>query len=182
MSTAPSPTLPRKRGREKNSATPVMDILVESKRWAAQPRAAGTIRKANVHAAKATSTGRSALAIVLTHDSAIRRLNRDWRGFDKPTNVLSFPATAAPAPRGARRTPKPLGDIVIAYETLSREARAERKPFLHHLAHLAIHGYLHLIGHDHDDDRDADAMERLEIRILAGLRIPDPYAERPAAS
>jgi probable rRNA maturation factor len=163
-------------------AAPAVDILVESKRWSAQPRAGATVRRAVAHAAKATSTGRSALAIVLTHDSAIRRLNRDWRGFDKPTNVLSFPAIAAPSPRGSRRAPRPLGDIVIAYETLAREARAERKPFLHHLAHLAVHGYLHLVGHDHDDDREADAMERLEVRILAGLRIPDPYAVRPAAS
>ncbi len=157
---------------------PRMDVLVESARWKAAPRAATVVRKAIRGAAKATSTARSGLAIVLTHDSAIRRLNRQWRGFDKPTNVLSFPAGAPPVPRSAIRA---LGDIVIAYETTAREARSEGKPFHDHLAHLAVHGYLHLLGHDHENDGDAEAMERLEVRILRRLGIPDPYAERPAA-
>ena len=70
-----------------------------------------------------------------------------------------------------------LGDIVLAYETIAREARDEGKPFAHHLAHLAVHGFLHLLGYDHERDADADAMEQLECRILAGLAIPDPYRD-----
>jgi probable rRNA maturation factor len=106
---------------------------------------------------------------VLTHDSAIRKLNRTWRGKDEPTNVLAFPARQQTSPQGS------LGDIVIAYETLAREAKAEGKLFSHHLAHLAVHGFLHLCGYDHETDRQAAAMERLEIAVLARLRIPNPY-------
>jgi len=110
---------------------------------------------------------------VLTDDSTIRTLNRDWRGKNAPTNVLSFPA-AAPG-KGRPGSPY-IGDIVIAYETVAREAKAQDKPFRHHLAHLAIHGFLHLHGYDHENDRDAQKMERLERKILKRLAVPDPYA------
>ena len=106
---------------------------------------------------------------MLTDDAAIATLNRNWRGIDKPTNVLSFPAAGT---RPARRL---LGDIVIAYETLAREAPTRGRPFLHHLAHLAVHGFLHLIGYDHQTDAQADAMEGLESKILARLDMADPY-------
>ena len=113
---------------------------------------------------------------MLTDDSAIHVLNRDWRGQDKPTNVLSF---AARQPQGARAAaPAALGDVVIAYQTTAREARAEGKPLKHHLAHLAIHGFLHLVGYDHENARDARRMESFEVEILAGLGVPDPYASR----
>jgi probable rRNA maturation factor len=135
-------------------------------------------------AAKAVSTSPIELAIVLSNDSAIRALNRDWRGKNAPTNVLSFPAPDLPAPLagrrqggGKRRNSSPyVGDIVLAYQTVVREAVAEGKPFGHHLAHLAIHGFLHLYGYRHENDRDAQRMERLERKILACLAIPDPYA------
>ena len=110
---------------------------------------------------------------MLSHDSAIHTLNRDWRGKNAPTNVLSFPAAAAGKSRSA---PPYIGDIVIAYQTVAREAVAEGKPFNHHLAHLAIHGFLHLLGYDHENDRDARKMERLERKILKRLAVPDPYA------
>jgi len=114
---------------------------------------------------------------VLADDSAIKALNRDWRGKDAATNVLSFPAAApGDGPGGSLY----IGDVIIAYETVAREAEAERKPFGHHLAHLAVHGFLHLVGYDHENDRDANEMERLERRILARLAIPDPYAPRPS--
>jgi len=105
----------------------------------------------------------------------------DWRGKNAPTNVLSFPVPGPPTGKrragGKRRSPSPyIGDIVIAYETVAREAKAQDKPFRHHLAHLAIHGFLHLHGYDHENDREAQKMERLERKILAGLAIPDPYA------
>jgi probable rRNA maturation factor len=113
------------------------------------------------------------LAIVLTDDSAIRLLNQQWRGRDKATNVLSFPAQKAS--EGACGQPPLIGDIVLAYETIAREADNEGRPFAHHLAHLAVHGFLHLNGWDHQRDEDADAMERLERKILQRLGIPDPY-------
>jgi probable rRNA maturation factor len=91
--------------------------------------------------------------------------------------VLSFPAKD---PRHARGTTHLLGDIVIAFETTEREARAEHKPFAHHLAHLAVHGFLHLAGYDHATDDEAAAMEKLETAILARLDVPNPYIARSA--
>jgi probable rRNA maturation factor len=167
---------------------PLIEVMVQSPLWRAQRRAAATVRKAIAAAAKAASTPRAELAIVLTDDSAIHALNRDWRGHDAPTNVLSFPAKP---PRGrkipprASKTARPaqvrlLGDIVLAYETVAREAAADGKPFQHHLAHLAVHGFLHLLGYDHDNERAARKMERLEVQILARLDVPDPYATHHA--
>jgi probable rRNA maturation factor len=144
------------------------------------------VKKAVLAAAKAASTARAELAIVLGNDSTIQALNRDWRGKNAPTNVLSFPAApglALRSPgRGKSRAPSPyIGDIVIAYQTTAREAVAEGKPFDHHLAHLAVHGFLHLLGYDHENDRDAEKMESLERRILARLAVPDPYVPNPYA-
>jgi probable rRNA maturation factor len=122
--------------------------------------------------------GETELAIMLTDDAGIRTLNSNWRGIDKPTNVLSFPALQPSGPRGPDDAPRMLGDIAIAYETTRSEADEEQKPFDHHLSHLAVHGFLHLIGYDHEKDDDAEAMEALEREILSQLGIPDPYAER----
>jgi probable rRNA maturation factor len=137
------------------------------------------VRKAIQAAAKATSTPLPELAIVLTDDSAIQALNRDWRGLDKPTNVLSFPAPKrrAGSRQGGNSLSASLGDVIIAFQTVAREAAGEGKPFKHHLTHLAVHGFLHLLGYDHETDREARTMERLEVKILAGLRVPDPYVE-----
>jgi probable rRNA maturation factor len=151
---------------------PTVDIVIESPLWQAQRDAKALLRRAIGAAASTVSTTEGEVAVVLTDDSAIRALNRDWRCNDSATNVLSFPATHARDGRGARRL---LGDIVIAYETTEREARAEHKPFAHHLAHLAVHGFLHLAGYDHMADDEAEAMERLETAILARLDVPDPY-------
>lgn len=109
------------------------------------------------------------IAIALSSDEDVRALNARFRGQDKPTNVLSFPS----APGVSEAAPS--GDIIVAYETLAREAAHEGKPLHHHLAHLTVHGLLHLAGHDHHDDGDAERMEALERRILAHLDIPDPY-------
>jgi probable rRNA maturation factor len=166
----------RARLRPSTRATPVapvVDILVECARWKAQRGVKPLLRRAVAEAAATLSTSDAELAIVLTDDSAIRRLNRTWRGKDEPTNVLAFPAKQGSS--GAHRL---LGDIVIAYQTLAREAAAEGKPFGHHLAHLAVHGFLHLSGHDHTTDAEAAAMEGLEIAILARLAIPNPYVAR----
>ena len=154
-----------------------VDIVVESPLWKA-PRGADAMLRRALAAAGALVPRDGELAVVLTDDAAIRALNRDWRGKDAATNVLSFPAKEA---RPDRRAPRLLGDIVIAYETVAREAAAEGKPFMHHLAHLAVHGFLHLVGYDHEANGDADAMERLEIAILARLDVPDPYLLRDQA-
>lgn len=156
---------------------PAVDIVIASPLWTAQRGVKALLRRAIGEAASATSTAVGELAVVLTDDAAIRALNRDWRCKDTTTNVLSFPANE---PRGARGIPRLLGDIVIAYETTEREARAERKLFAHHLAHLAVHGFLHLAGYDHVADEEAAAMERLETAILARLDVPDPYIARSA--
>jgi probable rRNA maturation factor len=114
------------------------------------------------------------LAIVLSDDRTLRALNHRWRGKDKPTNVLSFPSgTVDPA---GRRT---LGDVVLAFESLAREAEAAGKPLADHLSHLVVHGVLHLMGYDHERPVEARRMEGLEVRVLAGLGIPDPYGALP---
>ena len=151
------------------------DIQIRSPAWKAEPASKQTVRTALAAIAATIALQSKELCIVLADDETIRALNRQWRGIDKPTNVLSFPA---PVPR--RGAARHLGDIVIAYETAAKEARAERKPFHHHLAHLALHGFLHLLGYDHESDRQAEAMERHERRILARLGVPDPYATRDA--
>ncbi len=114
------------------------------------------------------------LGLILTDDAEQRRLNRDWRGVDHPTNVLAFPAwePSAAVPPGA---PLLLGDVVLAFETVAREARQQGKPLAAHLSHLVVHGVLHLFGHDHIGEAEAVVMEALETAILAGLGVPDPY-------
>jgi probable rRNA maturation factor len=152
-----------------SAKTPKIDILAESALWKRQTDLKSTLRRAVAEAAAVLSTPRAELVIVLTDDSAIRLLNRDWRGIDAATNVLSFPTAGAPG------DPPLIGDIVLAYETIDGEARIERKPFAHHVAHLAVHGFLHLLGYDHEREKDAEAMERTERMILRRLAIPDPY-------
>ncbi len=148
-----------------------IDVIVSSPCWKEPKKAEAAVRRAvSQAAAAALSTSGTELAIVLSDDSAIRLLNRDWRHVDAATNVLSFP--------GADRRGRHLGDIVLAFETIAREARAENKPFAHHLAHLAVHGFLHLIGYDHERAEDAETMERTEREILRQLTIPDPYRPR----
>ena len=158
-----------------SSALPLTEVLVVADCWQSEPEAEAVIHRA-IHAAAEIAdadVGEAELAVMLTDDAGIRTLNNNWRGIDKPTNVLSFPALqpTAGAPADA---PRMLGDIAIAYETTRKEADDEEKPFDHHLSHLAVHGFLHLIGYDHEKDDDAEAMEGLEREILAQLGIPDP--------
>jgi probable rRNA maturation factor len=160
-------------------AAHVVEVLVESPAWAAEPDAETTARRALAAAADAMPGVDGEVVVLLTDDAAIRTLNRTWRKLDKPTNVLSFPAP--PRRGGGHGQPSLLGDIVIAYETTAREAAAEGKPFFHHLTHLAVHGFLHLLGYDHESDAAAQDMEHLETRILARLDVPDPYLMRDGA-
>ena len=134
------------------------------------PRARAVARRAVQATAQAARLRNgAALGLALTSDRAVRALNHDFRGQDKPTNVLSFPTFTRPY----------LGDIALARATIAREARQQGKTLEHHLAHLVVHGVLHLLGHDHAVRADAQRMEALEKRVLAGLGIGDPYVLTP---
>jgi probable rRNA maturation factor len=166
---------------------PAVEIIVASPLWNVRQGIKTVLRRAIAEAAHAASKTAGEVTVVLTDDIAMRKLNRDWRNKNRPTNVLSFPAIVRPPEIGLER-PRPaphaaampllLGDIVIAYETTKREALAAGRPLAHHLAHLAVHGFLHLVGYDHQADRDAETMEAMETTILARLNVSDPYAGR----
>ena len=113
------------------------------------------------------------LSILLTNDAEMRTLNKQWRGMDKPTNVLSFPAVP---PETISKTPM-LGDIALAFETVKREAENDQKTLENHFSHLVVHGFLHILGYDHENETDAAIMEALEISILEKLDITNPYAD-----
>jgi probable rRNA maturation factor len=171
----------RNPGAMAQSALPMTEVLIVADAWNSEPDADAVIQRAVAVAAEMADadTADAELAVMLTDDAGIRTLNSNWRGIDKPTNVLSFPALRPPTGvSGADDIPPMLGDIAIAYETARREADDEQKPFDHHLSHLTVHGFLHLVGYDHETDDEAEAMEALEIEILAQLGIPDPYADR----
>jgi probable rRNA maturation factor len=124
-------------------------------------------------AALGSRIGSVELAVRLVPSAESRRLNRDYRGKDKPTNVLSFPATVSEAV-----VPRPLGDVVICPAVLRREARAQGKTERAHWAHLLVHGVLHLVGYDHERDADARRMERREVAVLRRLGFANPYRVR----
>lgn len=153
-----------------------IDLAVESERWSDLAGIDSLARDA-VQAALAVDSHAPAedleISLLLADDAAVRELNRAWRGKDKPTNVLSFPANPAPGQPG----PQPLGDVALAFETLAREAEAEGKTLADHAAHLIVHGVLHLLGYDHETDAEAEDMEALEIKALARLGIANPYRE-----
>jgi probable rRNA maturation factor len=170
----------RKSGPMAQFVLPITEVLVVADCWQAEAGAEAVIQRAVAAAAEIADAdvGEAELAVMLTDDAGIRTLNLNWRGIDKPTNVLSFPALPQTGASGPDDAPRMLGDIAIAYQTTRKEADDEQKPFDHHLSHLAVHGFLHLIGYDHEKDDDAEAMEGLETEILAQLGIPDPYADR----
>ena len=150
-----------------------IEISRNSDGWpeALDARAEQAVRAALAQS-KARITGPAELSVVLTDDAEQRVLNRDWRGIDKSTNVLSFPQIEPFGPVSGL-----LGDIILARETLEREAAELGVSFDDHFTHLVVHGFLHLLGYDHMDDDEALAMEGLETQILASLGVADPYAE-----
>jgi len=128
--------------------------------------------RAAVELADPEIVGVTELSVVLTDDAEQRELNREWRDIDKSTNVLSFPQVEPFEPISGL-----MGDIILARETLEREAAEMGITFEAHFTHLVVHGFLHLIGYDHIEDDEAEEMEGLETEILAGLGIADPYAD-----
>jgi len=147
-----------------------LDISIDDRDWDTVPN----LRKLARNAISATLKENSvSLSLLFTSDAKILEINRQWRGNAAATNVLSFPVSAeTPVPKGE---PRPLGDIVLAFGTVSREAGQQKKPIAHHITHLIVHGVLHLLGYDHENDDDAEAMEAREIAVLAGLGMENPY-------
>jgi probable rRNA maturation factor len=155
-------------------------VVVESPLWETLPDADAIVRRAvaaAAHGLQIPHRGHAALDVLLCDDATIATLNARWRGQERATNVLSFPA----APLTHLDTGSaPLGDIAIAYETVTREAAEQGKAVADHLTHLVVHGFLHLLGYDHQMDGEAERMERLERDILARIGVTDPYASRDA--
>ena len=150
-----------------------LDISIDDQRW--EDLDLETISHSVADALlaeKPAALSAGEVVLLFTSDEDVHALNREWRGKDKPTNVLSFPADDFPVPDGM---PKPLGDIALAYETCCREAGEKQITVQNHLSHLILHGILHLLGYDHILDEDAEEMERLETAILYRLGIADPY-------
>ena len=143
----------------------MIEIEVEADDWmAALPEVEAVVGRA-ASAALGTVTGD--VVILLTDDAEVRDINARFRDRDQPTNVLSFPAAESAAPH--------LGDLMLAFGVCRDEAAAQGKALSDHLSHLVVHGVLHLLGHDHEDDGEAEAMEAEERTILAGLGVNDPY-------
>ena len=141
-----------------------IDFTVNGGAWCHNDQACITtaINETLAHVAYQNDTE---ISVLLTDDAQMQALNHNYRDKDKPTNVLSFP----------QNEPAMLGDIVIAHETLIREAKNQHKAYEHHLTHLTIHSVLHLLGHDHEDDEEAEKMESLDIQILKKMGIKNPY-------
>jgi probable rRNA maturation factor len=168
---------------------PTIEIVIADARWRdavadVETLARGAARAALGEAPTDDSGRAVGLVVMLADDARVRDLNRDWRGVDAPTNVLSFPAldlepgrpVVAPANQPADQ-PIELGDIVLARETVLGEAVRDGKTPGDHVSHLVVHGVLHLLGYDHQHDDEAEAMEALERRLLARLGVADPYGE-----
>ncbi len=164
--------------RPPSPVDPGIDLLlsIETEGWG-QPdereALAGRAVDAALRVTGLRHAGDCELSVVLTDDEAVHALNAEWRGKDRPTNVLSFPAFDLTP---GDPLPAMLGDIVIARGVVAREAEEAGKTFDDHLTHLIVHGFLHLAGWDHVTDAEAEAMEALERRVLARLGIADPYA------
>ncbi|QFT34795.1 Endoribonuclease YbeY [Labrenzia sp. THAF82] len=155
-----------------------IDLSIEAVGWSDETRLEKIVTRAVAAAFAATDLEvqrGSEVSLLFTDDDAIRKLNREWREKDKPTNVLSFPGSD---PQDDVYGPL-LGDLVFAFETITREAEELGIEFDDHLSHLTVHGLLHLFDYDHQENDEAELMESLEKTILATIGIDDPYADRP---
>ena len=165
--------------QDKDKTAPTMiDILVKKSAWNRIANIRDDIHMAVTAALVATGKEGNepvSVAVLLTGDDEIREFNKRFRQVDKPTNVLAFPAPEELVDMGEMRA---LGDVVLAYDTTSREAAGQAIDLSDHLTHLVIHGMLHLLGYDHLSDDEAEAMEALESRIMSALGRPDPHMDR----
>jgi probable rRNA maturation factor len=148
-----------------------VDVVREGRDWA--PGVAEI--RAWASAALGRHAAGSELAVRVVKPLESKRLNAHYRGRDQPTNVLSFPVPSLPAAGGRRHAPRPLGDLVICARVVRAEARQQRKAIKAHWAHLVIHGALHLLGYDHEQDEEARRMERREVAVLKRFGIANPY-------
>ena len=147
----------------------MIDIEIDDPAWVeALPDIENIVRHAALVALESEEAGHGDVAFSLTSDASLQALNREFLGKDAPTNVLSFPTP--PNPRNH------LGDVALAYGVCAREAAEQGKALNHHVAHLVVHGVLHLLGYDHMGDDEAEVMEDLERALLADMGISDPYA------
>jgi len=151
-----------------------VDVTVRCPLWTDNLKAVGALCQTAARASYPTSDP-AEVSIVLADDVFVRDLNREYRGQDKATNVLSFAADSANESPVSSGAPRLLGDVIVAFETVSVEASAQGKTLADHLCHLVVHGILHLSGYDHEQDPAAEKMEALEVKILATLEIADPY-------
>lgn len=157
ISTAPAPRL-------------ALDVMIENPDWASAIEDLEALTRETAEAClRATAVPAASLCVLFSDDAALKTLNGQFRGFDKPTNVLSFPAFSED---------DGLGDVAIAFETVRREAEDQKKSMRDHSRHLIAHGVLHLLGYDHEIESEAQEMEDLERQILAQFGLADPYADR----
>jgi probable rRNA maturation factor len=162
--------------QEARGAMPLVDAIVEDERWQdvgvdalAERAARSTLRFLGAEPAD------HEISLLAADDARLMELNSAFRGRDRPTNVLSWPS-GEPVSRGsAGKEPVFLGDLALAYETCRNEASAADRPFGNHVTHLVVHGVLHLLGYDHEDKDEAEAMEDIEVKILASLGVENPY-------
>ena len=161
LSTAPAPRL-------------ALDVMIEAAAWTGAIDGLEALARETVETClKATGVPAASLCVLFTDDAAVKTLNGQFRGQEKPTNVLSFPSLS---------DDDGLGDIAIAFETVAREAAAQGKALRDHARHLIAHGVFHLLGYDHEDESEAQEMEDLERQIMAHFGAADPYADQAATS
>ena len=164
-----------------------IELIIEDQRWSEISKDFSFLKEAALLALSQEATETAPLAmksphrlavLVMSDDASIKDLNKTYRGKDKATNVLSFPSTESLLP-GEENEPVHIGEVILAYDYVSEEAKNEKKALQTHLSHLVVHGVLHLLGYDHETSKDAEAMETLEIKLMKQLGLDNPYEGEP---